>query len=80
MKKKIAIAAATAALAVPLAAPAANPGQQQASSCGTYHGMFRLPAHGTLTPAVPDFARAGEYKHGAIGDRQSNPACHTRLR
>ena len=78
MTRKIAIAAATAALAVPAAAPAVNPGQEKASPCGASHGMFRLPAHGTLTPAVPDFARAGEYKHGTVGDRASNPACHTR--
>ena len=74
--KKIALVAATLAIALPATANAANRGALAASECGAYHGMFALGAHGFFQDYVPVFAQAGEYKHGAVGDRASNPSCH----
>ena len=74
--RKFALLATGLALAVPASADAAGKGAQSASDCGAYHGMFALPAHGFLQDYVPVFAQAGDYKHGAVGDRASNPICH----
>lgn len=73
--KKIALLVAGLAIALPASADAASRGASQASECGAYHGMFALPAHGFLQDYVPVFAQAGDYKHGAVGDRASNPIC-----
>jgi hypothetical protein len=74
--KKIALLAAGLAIALPASADAANKGAVTASDCGAYHGMFALPAHGFFQDWVPVFATAGDYKHGTVGDRASNPICH----
>jgi hypothetical protein len=76
MKSKVVLAAVGVALALPGSAGAANPGSDNTSSCGAYHGMFGLPAHGFLREFVPVFATSGQYKGGTVGDRASNKACH----
>jgi hypothetical protein len=74
--KKIALLAAGLAIALPASADAANRGAVTASNCGAYHGMFALPAHGFLRDWVPVLATSGDYKHGTVGARASNPICH----
>ena len=78
MKRFATVAVVAFAVALPASATAAGKGSASTSDCGAYHGMFALPAHGFLQDYVPVFATSGQYKGGTVGDRASNPACHSR--
>ena len=76
MRKFAAVLGVAGAMVAPGAAWAANPGADNASPCGTHHGMFGLPAHGALGPQVSDLASSGFYKGGTVGEAASNTRCH----
>lgn len=76
MKRAIALIVSCGVLLLPNAAAATNPGSDNASRCGAYHGEFAWPAHGALGPLVSALARSGFYKGGVVGNNASNPACH----
>jgi hypothetical protein len=77
MRKHVAVLAVAGAMLVPTTALATNPGSDQASPCGSYHGQFAFPAHGAFYPEVPNNARSGLYQDGTVGDFNSDPACRS---
>ena len=77
MKSRLVLLTVGLAIALTGTAGAASKGAENASSCGGYHGMFGMPAHGFLQDYIPVFAQAGLYKGGFVGNNASNPACHS---
>jgi hypothetical protein len=72
MRRIAAFIAVIGMLAFPAVSPA---GGDEASACGQYHGWLGKPPVGGLDVAAS--ASSGALQNGVVGERNSNPACHS---